>query len=128
MPDYGADLSCTSDLDPLMRLVTGETLMSQVALHRLFCRQGRLLSNPVDNTIDARDFISEGITQSGLPRIQGLCKSALEGDPRIFSASVSASFDTRTSVLELGINGVGAGGPFALTLAVSAVTIEILRP
>ena len=128
MVDFGYDLSCTTDLDPLFRLVTGATLMEQVALHRLFCRQGRLLSNPVDNTIDCRDFISEGITRDDLPRIQGLCQSALVGDPRIFSASVQVSFDTATATLTLNIRGVGSGGPFELTIVVSAVTVEILRP
>lgn len=128
-PNYGVDLSCTSDIDPLLRDVTGVELMAQVCVRRLFCRQGRLLSNPIDNTIDARDFLSQGITPSDLPRIQGLCAGALLGDPRIFPpTTVAASFNPNLRVLTLAINATGAAGPFSLTLAVSAVTVELLRP
>lgn len=125
--DYGRDLSCTTGLDPLLRDVTGNELMEQVCLRRLYARPGSTLSNPVDNTLDARDFLSQGITPSDLPRIQGLCAAALLGDQRIFSATVLGSFTPSTNVLTLNIAGNGAQGPFNLTLAVSAVTVELLR-
>jgi hypothetical protein len=128
MPDYGVDLDCGSDLNPMLTTVTGQTLMEQVCLRRLFTRPGRLLSNPVDNTLDARDFLSAGITPTDLPRIQGQCAGALLGDQRISSATVAASFAPQPGLLTLDITGFGAFGPFNLTLAVSAVTIEILRP
>lgn len=127
-PDYGVDLSCLTGLNPLLLTVSGTELMNQVALHRLYQRPGTLLSNPVDNTLDARDFLANDITPSSLPRIAGQCQSALLGDQRIFSASVKASFDAKTGLLTLDIAGTGASGPFNLTLAVSQVTIEILRP
>ncbi len=126
--EYGVDFSCDTDLNPLLLLVRGNELMSQVCLRRLFARPGSLLSNPVDNTLDARDFLSTGITPSDLPRIGGQCASALMGDQRITTASVVASFNASTNLLSLAISGFGALGPFNLTLAVSAVTIEILRP
>ena len=125
--DYGVDLSCDTDIDPLLRDVTGTTLMQQVCLRRLFCRPGRLLSNPVDNTIDVRDFLSGDITPEQLPGIRGKCQSALLGDQRIFSATVAASFDPNLHVLTLSIVGNGASGPFNLTLAVTGVTVELLR-
>lgn len=127
-PDYGSDLSCTTDVDPLLRLVTGTELMGQVALHRIYCRQGRLLSNPVDNTIDARDFVSTGIAQKDLPRIQAQVMGAILGDPRIFSCTVQAEYTFATQTLTLNIQGTGARGPFQLTVAVTALTIELLRP
>lgn len=126
--DYGTDLSCTSDLDPTLRDVTGDDLMAQVVLHRLFCRQGRLLSNPVDNTIDLRDKIAAGIKPGDEATIQGQCASALVGDERIISANVKATFSTFTSTLTLNIKGQGSRGPFNLTIAATAVTVELLRP
>jgi hypothetical protein len=125
--DYGRDISCTTDLNPLLLDVTGSELMGQVCLRRLFARPGSTLSNPVDNTLDARDFLSQSITPRDLPRIGGLCVAALEGDQRIFSASVVASFDPILHLLTLDIAGTGANGPFNLTLVVSAVTVELLR-
>lgn len=126
--DYGLDLSATTDVDPLLLTVSGTELMNQVCLRRLYCRPGRLLSNPVDNTLDARDFIANGIKPSDLPRIQGLCQAALLGDQRIYSATVLGGFVPSTNVLTLRLSGFGAFGPFNLTLAVSAVTVELLRP
>lgn len=127
-PDYGVDLSCTTGLNTLLLDVSGAELMGQVALRRLYTRAGTLLSNPVDNTLDVRDFLANDITPAALPRIAGQCQSALLGDQRIFAASVQASFSPNTNVLTLNIAGTGAQGPFNLTLAVSAVTVEILRP
>lgn len=126
--DYGTDISCTSDLDPTLRDVTGDELMAQVCLHRLFCRQGRLLSNPVDNTIDLRDKIADGIKPGDETTIQGQCASALVGDQRIISAQVKATFVALTNTLTLNIKGQGARGPFNLTIAATALTVELLRP
>lgn len=128
MADFGTDLSCGTDLDPLLRDVSGSDLMEEVCQRRLYCRPGDDLTNPVDNTLDARDFLSTGITPSDLPRIGGQCASALLGDQRIYTATVAATFNPNLNVLTLNITGTGAQGPFNLTLAVTAVTIEVLRP
>lgn len=125
--DYGVDLSCTTDLNPLLIEVTGSDLMAEVCLRRLFARPGSDISNPVDNTLDVRDFLSTGIASQDLPRIAGLCQGALLGDQRVFTASVSADFDTGTRTLTLGITGTGAFGPFNLTVSVNDVTVELLR-
>lgn len=128
MVDYGTDLSCKADLDPLLRDVTGDELMAEVCLRRLSCRKGLLLSDPNDNTLDARDFIGAGISPSSLGLIQAQCATALLGDERILSAVVVATFDTRTKTLTLGITATGANGPFSLTLVVTALTVDLLRP
>jgi hypothetical protein len=112
----------------MLRLVSGPEMMAQVCLRRLYCRQGRLLSNPNDNTLDARDFVADGVTQKDLPRIGGQCQGALLGDPRIAKASVLASFSPLTKTLTLNITGTGSLGPFALVLSVTSVTVQILKP
>jgi hypothetical protein len=126
--DYGRDRSCTTDIDPMLRFVTGTELMGQICVRRLSVRSGSLLSNPVDNTIDARDFLSQGIAEKDLPRIQGVCAAAILGDQRIFTCTVAATFDTSSRTLTLRINGTGAGGSFFQVVAITAVTIELLRP
>src|SRR5690349_17455127 len=112
----------------MLRLVSGSEMMGQVCLRRLYCRQGSLLSNPNDNTLDARDFVGDGVSQKDLPKIGGLCQGALLGDPRIATANVLASFTPSTKTLTLNITGTGSQGPFSLVLSVTAVTVEILRP
>ena len=129
-PNYGRDISCTTDLDATFRLVSGVEMMGQVCLRRLYCRKGRLLSDPNDQTLDARDYLSQGIaaTQGGISRIKGQCQTALVADPRIFTAIVSPVFDSLERRLDLNIVGTGAFGPFALTLRVTELTVELLRP
>lgn len=129
-PNYGSDISCTTDLDPTFRMVNGPPMMAQVCLRRLYCRKGRLLSDPNDETIDARDFVSQGIAASegGLAKIRGQCQAALMADPRIFSAIVTPTFSSLERTLSLNIVGTGAFGPFALTLRVTELTVELLRP
>lgn len=127
MPDYGQDLSCMTDLDPVMRLVSGVELMRQVAFRRLYCRQGSLLSDPTAETLDVRDFMGMAVESGGLSKIQGLCQAALLGDARIDSAVVIATFSNATRKLTLQISCTGSNGPFELTLAVSALTVEVLR-
>jgi hypothetical protein len=126
MPDYGLDMWCTTDIDPLLADVTGEELMSQVCLHRLFTRKGALLSAPSANTLDARDFLSGSIGPNDIPKIQALCQGVLLDDERIQTAVVVATFNSSTRILTLQINGTGANGPFSLTLAVSSVTVQLL--
>lgn len=127
-PDYGLDLSCTTDLDPMLRTVSGPDMMAQVCVRRLYCRRGNLLSDPNDDTIDARDLLSDGMTPKDLSRIQGIVTNVLLADERIFSVTVQATFNQLTRALILAISGVGALGPFTLTLSVSALTVELLRP
>lgn len=127
-PNYGSDLSCTTDLNPTFRLVSGQEMMGQVILRRLYCRRGGLLSAPNAITLDARDFLSTGfVRDTGLRRIAAQCEAAILGDPRVFSVTVTATFTAETRTLLLSCRGVGATGPFFQTLRVSELTIDILR-
>lgn len=126
-PDYGTDISCTFDLDPMMRVVSGSEMMAQVCVRRLICRKGSLLSDPLYG-IDVRDFLGSRINSSDVARIQSLCIGELLRDERIFTAEVLASYATLTKTLTLQIKGTGAPGPFSLTLVVSSVTVQLLSP
>lgn len=128
MVDYGTDLSCTDDLNPLLKVVSGVELMKEVVFRRLYCRPGNLLSNPLDNTIDVRDFLNGAIGgELTLERINGMCQAAIMGDNRIYKAIVQSSFDRKSGLLQLAINCVGSVGPFDLVIQVSALTVELLR-
>jgi phage baseplate assembly protein W len=126
-PDYGNDLSCTTDLDPMMAVVSGTTMMAQVCVRRLTCRKGSLLSDPLYG-IDVRDFLNSRIDGGSISRIQGLVQGELERDERIDTAEVKASFNSTTKKLTLIISGTGALGPFSLVLSVAngEVTVQIL--
>ena len=130
MPDYGRDISCATDLDPLLADVTGVDLMVQVCVRRLFCRKGSCLSAPTENTLDARDFLNGSVdlnSQSAIQQIAVLCQNALLGDERILSATVVPQYSIGAKLLTLQIQCTGANGPFSLTLAVNQVTVQLVR-
>lgn len=126
-PNYGSDISAKTDLDATFRMVSGVELMSEVCLRRLYCRRGGLLGSPNANTLDARDFLNTGLGRGGLASVSVQCQAAILGDPRVLTCTVTPSYDAPNRALTLRVQGVGAAGPFALTLSVNDVTIELLR-
>lgn len=127
-PDYGSDISCTTDLDPFGVVVTGTVMMAQACVRRLMCRKGSLLSDPLYG-IDVRDFLNSRIDAADLnARIPAMIQGELLRDERIQTATVLASYSSSTRTLSLDIKCVGATGPFALKLSVLAgeVTAQIL--
>lgn len=128
--DYGRDISCGIDLDPLLTDATGNDLMIQVCQRRLFCRQGSCLSAPSETTLDVRDFLNGDLDlskQSATQQVSVLCQNALLGDERILTAEVTPKYYSQTKTLRLDIQCTGANGPFSLTLLVSQVTVQLLR-
>lgn len=127
-PDYGQDLSCKEDLDPLLRTSTGTTLMGEVALRRVYTPLGGLLSAPNALTLDIRELVGEAVRgESDIVTIRARCQAALLDDERIFEATVAGEFDFLTKTLTLTLAGVGSRGPFRLVLAASQVTVDVLE-
>lgn len=128
--DFGRDVSATTDLDPLLNDATGNDLMIQMCVRRLFCRQGSCLSAPNAITLDVRDFLNGSLDlsqQSATQNISVQCQNALLGDERILSCTVDATYIFATKLLTLQIQANGANGPFSLTLAVNQVTVQLIR-
>jgi phage baseplate assembly protein W len=127
MPDYGLDVSCTTDIDPSLRLVSGSELMREVIVRRLTCRKGSLLSDPLYG-IDVRDFLNSKIDTNALTRIQSLVTGELLNDERVQSVTTLASYTTTSKTLTLRVQGTGALGPFNLTITAGtgALTVSAL--
>ncbi len=128
-PNYGKSFRCLEDMDPLMSMVSGQELMNQQMVHRLYTPLGTLMSDPNALTLDAREFISMGFTQADIPIIQSRIQACLLDDERIASANVQVVFNSQATsrTMTIQIQGTGAYGPFSLTLGVSALTVELLR-
>lgn len=129
--DYGTDVRCLDDVDDPEVLVSGDLGMAY-ALAR------RWLHNPEDfeeigetepyDCIDVREWLGNrfSLTDRGvLDDLQTQAQQVLLGDPRVQTATVTATFAQGT--LTLSARGVGAAGPFSLVLAVDGVTAQILR-
>jgi hypothetical protein len=128
-PDYGVSFRCLEDLDPLLSMVSGQELMNQQMVHRLYTPTGSLLSDPNAETLDVREFISKGMSESDIPVIQSRIQACLLDDERINTVNVQITFNGQAASrrMTVYIRGTGALGPFSLTLSVSSLTVELLR-
>lgn len=128
MTDYGRDLSCTTDFLPTFAEVTGADLMAQVCMRRIYTAPGSLFSAPFADTIDVRTYLSTEVdpSRAEINAIRGACTAAIQADPRVLSVLVEPTWEPSIRSLSLRISGEGAAGPFALTLNVTAVTVELL--
>ena len=124
--DYGRDLWGQGDCDPAMPEAVGEVALKQNLLRRITTRRGTLPGS-LDKGIDVRDFLHEGLTDAAILGIAARVRREVLDDERIAAATVTGEWNARTRTLALTIAAEGARGPFTLTLAVSAVTVELLR-
>lgn len=125
--NYGRDLSCTTALDTAMREVSGDELMRQVILRRLITPKGSLLSDPNAITLDVRRYMSKDVDERELMAMRGAIHAAILDDERILSVKVSMGYDAGQRTATIGVKAIGARGPFSLTLAVSDVSVTVLR-
>lgn len=125
---YGIDIDCGEDLDPLLRDVTGERLMAQAMLHRLETRPGMLLDDPTYG-FGLKDQLSEETTATEFAMVCRRMEHELERDERVFSVKVSGTQTETDGAItwEFEIEGQGLAGPFALTIGVNDVTVELLN-
>lgn len=128
--DYGRDISGSVDLSPTLQESTGDQLMREVCVRRLYTPNCSLLSSPDETTCDLREFLSteQPLAANALTTIRGTAMSALLADPRIMNGT-KVSFPIwlpEQGYLEIAIDGLGAAGPFKLTLAVTRDNISVL--
>lgn len=128
MTDYGRDLSAGMGLTPAMPEVEGDQLMREAILRRLITPKGGLYSAPFAVSIDLRSYMSADLTADGreIQLMKAAAYGAVNDDPRVLSASVTARYDQSARRVSMAIRGQGTSGPFALTLSVTALSVELL--
>lgn len=129
--DLGSDLSCVSDLDPHMGVVSGRTLLAQAIARRLQTPKGALLDDP-NYGYDLVGQLNSDIAQGDLGRIAAAVTAECQKDQRVFSASVTVVAATivvnNASLLGLKvtISLITGIGPFVLVIGVAGVTLTLL--
>lgn len=115
------------DLDPMFGLVSGRTALAQAIARRLTTRRGLLewIGDDPEYGHDVREYLGEDVGARAefviASRVQAECLK----DERVRAAQVTATLAAER--LTLSIKLTDADGPFRLTLAVTGVTVELLK-
>lgn len=127
--DYGFDMWGTTDISPTLQDISGPELMAQVICRRWYTPPGGMISDPDALTVDLRSYLSDdqNLNATTIARIKGTASAAALADPRVFSITVTADYDSDAELLTVTGAGQGADGPFRLTVGVSSVTVELLN-
>lgn len=126
--DYGSDLSCVSDLNPHMGVVSGLRLVAEAIARRLQTPRGALVDD-ASYGYDLTDQLNSDLSASDLGVIGASVTAECRKDQRILNASTVVTFSTdpsRPGELDVTISLTTRAGPFSLQLAVSQVTVSIL--
>lgn len=122
---YGVDISGVSGLDPNFTLVSGQTAVSQAIARRLTTQRGTLVYDPNYGT-DVREILAAKVDRNRLEDWRARIESEARKDDRVSSVAAALAYDPATESLTIRVSGALGAGPFSLTLAVTAVTVELL--
>lgn len=113
------------DLDPYFRMVTGRTALAQALLRRLATPRGGLLGEPTYG-LDVRAWINADLDARELRRLESMAAEELRADERVDDVSLAVTFTADVLRLTARVRVVGESVPLRLTLAINAVTAEII--
>ncbi len=123
MADFGTDLTALPELR--LQLVDGLTNLGEALARRLITPRGGLFYDPTYG-LDLRRYINETLDEATEYEMRVLVEQELEKDPRVYRATVEAvAKDLKHIHLDALIET--ATGLFRLTVAVSDVSVEVLR-
>lgn len=130
MADLGITLALTTDegldLDPGFGLVSGRRALAQAILARLDTPQGTLWYDP-DYGRDLKRWLNESFAPSDVFRVQSEIEAECLKDERVRDVAATVTFEPQAERLRVVLALTDADGPFELVLAVSAVSLEVLR-
>lgn len=122
--DYGNDIDCVNDLTFAMATVSGTKMMAQAIARRVTTPRGGLFYNG-EYGWDLTALVSEAEVSPA--EVNGAVENEVLKDLRVDDVDVTSVFEAATKTMTVDIVGHGSEGPFALTLLVSDVTVELLR-
>lgn len=122
----GLDVLCHPDLDPQLRLVGGFPLLAQDLLNRLSTPRGGLFYDP-SYGYDLRALLCRALDERDVPTIAALIEAQCLLDERVASVSVAVTLLRLEHRLRITLTVETDAGPFAMVLAVSDLTVELLE-
>jgi phage baseplate assembly protein W len=123
MTDFGTDLTALPELR--FQLKDGLANLGEALARRLLTPRGGLFYDPTYGW-DLRRYLNEVLDEATEYEMKVLVEQELEKDPRVYRATVEAvAKDLKRIYLDTLVET--AQGPFRLTVAVSDVSVEVLR-
>lgn len=115
------------DLDPTFALVSGRAQLAQAIGRRITTRRGTLgwIGDDPDACVDVRDYLGSDASAQSAFRIAAMVDAEALRDERVLACKATATITD--GVLTLSLRLADADGPFRLVLAVSAVTVDLLK-
>jgi hypothetical protein len=125
-PDFGTDLDCgVEGLSAQFELVSGRTALVQALLHRFQTERGTLVDDR-DYGLDTTAWVGMRVTTPLLISWQQALANEAKKDERVLSAKASITFDAQASTLTFALAVTTAEGPFVMTVAVTALSVDLL--
>ena len=119
----GSDLSCITDLDPMMLEVSGRMALAQSLVRRLSTAPGQLIDD-ANYGYDLTGEINDDLSPTDVARMSSRIVSECRKDERVQSCTASVVF--QANALLVVINVTDGTGPFKLTLAVTPNLVTLL--
>ena len=115
------------DLDPTFALCAGRAQLAQAIGRRITTRRGTLawIGDDPDYGVDVRDYLGSDADAQTASRIAAMVEAEVLRDERVRACQATATVADGTLTLSLRL--ADADGPFRLVLAVSAVTVDLLK-
>jgi phage baseplate assembly protein W len=105
--------------------VSGRTALAQALFRRWTTDRGTLIDDPNYGT-NLSDYINDDLGPGDVAKIRAAAESEALKDERVLDITSIGEL-TQEGVLNLTFTIVDAAGPFTLTVAVSDVTVDLLR-
>jgi len=125
--DLGTDVHAVTDLDPAFRQVSGRLAHAQAIARRLGTPRGDLarIGDDPDYGEDLRRFVGDDVGPRVVFEVQSAVEREALKDERTESCTAVATF--AGGALTVAVRLADAEGPFSLVLAVSDVTVSVLK-
>lgn len=131
MADLGTDTSTPAGsdglpgLDPAFRVVSGRTALAQALLRRLTTPRGTLVGD-TGYGCDVRAWANDTLSAGDLRRLEARVADELRADERVDDVAVVVTFAAEVLRIVARVRPVDGSTSLRLTLAVSAITAELL--
>lgn len=125
MADLGRDLSCVDDVTPDFREVTGRRRLAEAVARRYMTDRGTLVGDP-NYGYNLTNLVNADLSPADLVAHQSGAQAEALKEEQVRAAVVVLSL-AADGLLTVACTLTDADGPFTLTLAISAVSVQILE-